>query len=321
MGLELAASDAGPPPAEARRRLFLIAIGLFAPIILIWFVAATIVAHGLQFPPALPYSTSGPINSGKPSAPDAQPLSELIDAPSEEITLEQTGEHPLRALLAPAVPAKSAVILIYPNRVDRQSLAAYFKAIRGAGYPVLVIDYADSRAGSGFGWKERSDVIAAIAALRSHGVQETAALGISDGAAAAVCAAADGARLSAIVSDSSYAKLKALLARIPPMDSLNPLFDRTVSWELGLMLGNAIDRVAPARAAAKIGNCPLMVINGADDPLVRPSDAREIFASATGPKELWIVPAAGHAAALAVQPEQYRKRVDTFLAHYLGAPS
>jgi len=319
MGLELAAS--GPPPAGVRRRLLLIAIGLFAPIILIWLAAATIVAHGLRFPPALPYSTSGPMSSGKPSVPDARPLSELLDASSDEVTLEQTGQHRLRALLAPAMPAKSAVVLIYPNRVDQQSLAGYFKAIRAAGYPVLIIEYDDSRARSGFGWTERRDVVAAIAALRSRGVQKVAAVGISEGAAAALFAAAEGARLSAIVSDSSYAKLKALLARIPPMDSLNPLFDRTVARELGWMLGSAIERIAPAQAAAKVRNCGLMVINGADDPLVPPSDAREIFAAASGPRQLWIVPAAGHAAALAVQPELYRKRVGAFLAQHLGAPS
>ena len=128
-------------------------------------------------------------------------------------------------------------------------------------------------------------------------------------------------RLAAIISDSSYAHLGPLLQRMPPLDSLNPLFDRTVLWEVGLMSGRAIGNLDPAQAASLLGGCPLMVINGADDPLVPPADAHQIFAAATGPKELWIVPKAGHAAALAVDPDQYARRVKAFLAQDSGAPA
>jgi fermentation-respiration switch protein FrsA (DUF1100 family) len=314
------APEAGPAPAAVRRRLLLIAIGLFAPILLIWFGTAFIVAHGLQFPPALPYSTSGKTELNKTAAADARPLAELIDASSDEITLEQDGPRALRGLLAPAVPAKSAVILTYPNRVDEQSLAPYFRAASSAGYPVLTIDYPDAAARSGFGWKQRRDVVKAIAALRSRGVQRVAVIGVSEGAAAALFAGADGAALSAIISDSSYAELRSLLRRIPPLDSLNPLFDQSILWALGFRMGRRVGDLSPAEAAAKLGNCPLLVINGADDPLVPVADARRIFASASGPKALWIVPGAGHAAALAVQPDQYTRRVGAFLTRYLGSP-
>ncbi len=151
--------------------------------------------------------------------------------------------------------------------------------------------------------------------------QSVAALGVSEGAAAVLFGGADGAHLAAIISDSSYAHLGPLLQRMPPLDSLNPLFDRTVLWQLGMMTGRAVRELAPAQAASKLGGCPLMVINGADDPLVPPADAHQIFAAASGPKELWIVPKAGHAAALSVDPEQYARRVKAFLARYLGAPA
>jgi len=321
------ARNLDPAAASVRRRLAVIAFGLFAPILLIWFAAATIIARGLQFPPALAYSTSGAIAPGKPVARDTRPLGELLDASSDKITLRQTDAHPLQALMAPAAPAKSAVILIYPNSIDAQSLVGYFRVIRSAGYAAMIIDYADSvehdRGASryGFGWEERRDVLDAIAALRSRGVQRMAVLGVSEGAAAAIFAGADGAPLAALISDSSYAELSAVLERIPPLDSLNPLFDRTVLWEVGLMQGRAIDEIAPAKAAAQLDGRPLMVINGADDPLVPPADARNIFAAARGPKQLWIAPGAGHAAALAADPEQYARRVVAFLRRYLAVPT
>ncbi len=320
---------APPAPASVRRKLAVIAIGLFAPILLIWFAAATIVARGLQFPPALAYSTSGAVAAGKSTARDARPLRELIDTSSDEITLRQGDAHPLRALIAPAMPTRSAVVLLYPNCIDAQTLVAYYKVIRSAGYAALIIDYADSIAPDkrrqlgryGFGWKERRDMLDAVAALRSRGVQTLAALGVSEGAATALFAGADGAPLAAIISDSSYAELSGLLRRIPPLDSLNPLFGRTVLWELGLMQGRDVDEIAPAKAAAKLDGRPLRVINGADDPLVPPDDARKIFAAARRPRELWIAPGAGHAAALAVDPDQYTQRVSTFLRRYLVAPA
>jgi fermentation-respiration switch protein FrsA (DUF1100 family) len=87
------------------------------------------------------------------------------------------------------------------------------------------------------------------------------------------------------------------------------------------MRGRAIRDFAPMRAAASLGAIPLMVIDGAEDPLVPPDDARKIFDAAAGPRELWIVPGAGHAAALAADPKQYAARIGAFLAHYLGKPA
>jgi uncharacterized protein len=312
-----------------RRRLFAIMAGLFVPILVIWFGAAIIVARGLQFPPALAYSTSGPLAPGKPAAADARRLRELIGTSSEEIALRQGDGQRLNALMAPAGPTKSAVVLVYPNCIAAQALTGYFKIIRSAGYAALIIDYAPpldqgdryGRRGYGFGWEQRHDVLDAAAALHSRGVDRIAVLGVSEGAAAALFAGAEGAPLAAIISDSSYAELTALMRRIPPLDSLNPVFDRTVLWELGLRLGRPIDDIAPAKAAARLDSRPLIVINGADDPLVPPGDAHEIYAAASGPKELWIAPGAGHAAALATDPAQYARRVSDFLARYLGAPA
>lgn len=287
------------------------------------------VARGLQFPPALAYSSAGAPAPGKPVATDPRSLPELLGTSSTEIGFRRIGAQPLIGWLAPATPEKAAVVLVYPNRIDALAMVSYFRVIRSAGYAALIIDdttlsvrknqHGDRR--YGFGWDQRRDVLDAVAALRLRGVLRIAVLGVSAGAAAALFAGAEDAPIAAIISDSSYADVSTLLRRIPPLDSLNPLFDRTVLWEFGLMEGSAIEKIAPAKAAAKLNDRPLMVINGADDALVPPADARKIFATAHGPKELWIVPGAGHAAALAADPAQYAQRVSAFLTRYLGAPA
>src|SRR5579883_1194008 len=163
MSSRLSADDSRPSPARRRRRLFAIGAGLFLPIVLIWLGAAFIVARGLQFPPALPYSTSGTAADAGLSAKSNVPLRELIRGPSTEITLEQN-RAPLHALIAPAGQSP-AVVLVYPNRVNSQNLVSYYNLIRAAGYRALIIDYDDPGARFGFGWKQRAGVAAAVAAL------------------------------------------------------------------------------------------------------------------------------------------------------------
>lgn len=304
-----------------RRRAIAVAAGLFAPILLIWFGAAAIVARGLRFPPALAYSTGGTPAAEKHAPTDARPLTELLETSSAEVNLRRIGARWLRGWLAPAAPAKAVVVLVYPNRVDALAMVSYFQVIHFAGYGALIIDDADLPGRYRFGWEQRGEVLDAVAALRTLGVKRIAVMGVSAGAAAALFAAAEDAPIAAVISDSSYSDLGPLLRRIPPLDSLNPLFDSTVLWGYGLMAGRAIDQIAPAQAAAKMGGRPLMVINGAIDALVPPTDAQKIYAGATGPKELWIAPGAGHAAALATDPANYQRRVAAFLSRYLGPPT
>ena len=310
-------------PASARRGCLVVLAALLAPIPLIWLSAATLVAHGLRFPPSIPYSTKPPAAPIKPQPPETRGLRELLGPGAQEITL-RTESGGLRALQMPAARPRSAVVLVYPNQPDPRVVVSYYRVVHSAGYCVLIIDYAgqaaDSQSGRGFGWEQRRDVIDASNAMRRRGMQAIAVLGVSEGAAAALFAGAQGAPVAAIIADSSYADLGGLLKRIPPLDSLNPLFDRTILWELGLMMGRSIHDLAPAKAAAKLDGRSLMVINGADDPLAPPADAQKILAAAQGPKQLWIAAGAGHAAALATDPEQYEQRVGAFLARYLGAP-
>src|SRR5207248_5731074 len=83
------------------------------------------------------------------------------------------------------------------------------------------------------------------------------------------------------------------------------------------MIGAKTADVVPERAAARLGDRPLLVIHGADDGLVMPESARRIFEAASGPKELWIVLDCQHGQAPAVAPEEYRKRVNSFFARWL----
>jgi len=74
--------------------------------------------------------------------------------------------------------------------------------------------------------------------------------------------------------------------------------------------------------AAKNISCPVCIIVGENDERCTPDMARRIYANLNVPKELWIVPDAGHGATAGEMPEmvaqdEFRKRVRAFFGKYL----
>jgi fermentation-respiration switch protein FrsA (DUF1100 family) len=82
--------------------------------------------------------------------------------------------------------------------------------------------------------------------------------------------------------------------------------------------GARFDAVRPVDLIER-ARCPLMIINSADDPFVSPADAAALDAAASRrgenlPTVLWRVDGAGHLAAVAGDPEEYRRRIHEFLS-------
>lgn len=317
----------GARGGRARLALLTVPAAMAAVIAAIWLVTATLVAHQLRFPPGYcPPRSDGTLAPLAPWLPDRE---QLIDprtacgADFEALELRRADGLRLSAwFVAGRVPA--AIILLHGAGSDRRLMLPYLKFLHRAGYPALLVDSIDagrsqdSGHGVGYGWREQDDVAAAVAALRGRGFRRIGALGVSQGAAAAIFAQSRSHALVAIVADGAFANLARLLRRTPPLSQLNPYFIDTVLWETGLALGRAPARIAPAQAAARIGGCALLVIQGSRDRLVSVADAQAIYAAASGPRELWIVAGAGHAGSIYTAPGQYARRVERFFARYLG---
>src|SRR5271165_231788 len=94
-------ANPSPTPSSARRGFFIVLAALFTPVILIWFGAAALVARGLRFPPALPYSTKPPPAGAMPQAPGKQKLGELVGASAQQVSLGPNASGRVRALLVP----------------------------------------------------------------------------------------------------------------------------------------------------------------------------------------------------------------------------
>ena len=77
---------------------------------------------------------------------------------------------------------------------------------------------------------------------------------------------------------------------------------------------------SPAAAAPKISPSPLLVVHGDADAFFPPEEAKDLFAAASDPKELWLIEDGGHAEGLFVVPgeEVDRERVDSFADELIG---
>jgi len=81
--------------------------------------------------------------------------------------------------------------------------------------------------------------------------------------------------------------------------------------------GFSPDEVSPEKAVAA-RPFPALLICGTRDHRIPCRHAERIYKAANGPKELWIVNGAGHAAALGHSPAEYEARVIGFFAKSFG---
>jgi pimeloyl-ACP methyl ester carboxylesterase len=152
--------------------------------------------------------------------------------------------------------------------------------------------------------------------LENRGYGPIALMGISMGGAVAIMAAPD-LPVAAVVADAAYARVENPIAnrmregRYPLAGLGARLIVAAASLRARVRLRQPIERVA--------GIAPrgLLLIAPREDRLVSWTNSRELFERARQPKELFVVPGAGHSEALSVAGAGYVERVLAFLGRHL----
>jgi len=167
------------------------------------------------------------------------------------------------------------------------------------------------------GSHERRDVAAAVRFLESRGLGPIALFGISMGAATAIVSAPD-LPVAAVIADAAFAELHHPIANRMrhagyPMPALGA---RAVV--AGATLRTRSRLPDPIRAVGRIAPRALLLIAPQADELISWHQSERLLAAAGEPKELYVVPGAGHAEAYAMAPEAYRSRVLGFLEKHIG---
>jgi dipeptidyl aminopeptidase/acylaminoacyl peptidase len=193
------------------------------------------------------------------------------------------------------------------------------------GYGSLLIDSRNSGESEGnittWGYTEADDVQAAFEYLLTRSEVNPDKIGVyggSTGGAAVTRAAANNPQIRLAIVESTYTALTDNLSNVVNLlKGRVPTLVPLVLWFSKQETGLPLEDIRPVDDVTKIAPRPIMLIHGTDDIVVNISHSQKIFEAATGPKELYTVPGAGHGDVLSENPEEFESRLIAFLRKYL----
>jgi uncharacterized protein len=223
-------------------------------------------------------------------------------------------------------------VLVFHGVADnRFGVLEHARVLLLGGYNVVMMDSRAHGASEGsmatYGWLERNDTRAIVDTLEAaEHPRHLFALGESMGAGIALESAAVEPRIEGVVAESAFANLTeaaydyAGLRRYPWLGKtlLSP-FAWVVVYRSQMLAGFPAAQVAPEKSVASRA-FPVLLICDGEDVALPCRHTESIYAAASGPKQMWIVPHAFHTAALGYQPVEFRRRVYSFYESAAQSP-
>ena len=220
----------------------------------------------------------------------------------------------------------AAVALVHGhggNRVDMMPEAELFVS---RGYGVLALDSRAHGESGGdldtYGDRERADISAALDFLSAQAdvlAGHIALLGFSSGTSQLALVATTDKRVAALVleapvsslvdfCDDEYGRWSWLLR--------TPVAVATMRW-----LDIDVDAVSIVRTIPALAPRALLVVHGGADPVIPVARARQVFEAAGEPKQLLVVPDAGHGDYLKSTSADVAGALLEFLDRHLAPPA
>lgn len=194
-------------------------------------------------------------------------------------------------------PRRGLVVYLHGTADNRGSAAGVVSRFTSRGLDVVAYDSRAHGASQGthctYGYYEKRDLQRVI---DSVGADRVVLIGHSLGGAVAIQTAAIDPRVRAVVAASTFSDLRTIATERAPF-----IFTReTIAGAFSQAERDGrfqIDEVSPVKAAATLG-IPVLLIHGENDRNTSPAHSQRILAALQGPKQLVLVPAAGHNDAL-----------------------
>jgi len=257
-----------------------------------------------------------------------QPMRGWVDTPDrhglryETDDLQASDGTRLSAWFLPArskggARSRATVLFLHGNA---ENISTHFHAIAwlpAEGFNVLALDYRGYGASRGEPTLAgiQLDIDAAMRELLSRrdvDADRIVVYGQSLGGALAIAYVAHcacRAHVRAIVVESSFSDYRRIVRE--------KLADAWLTWPLQWLPALTVDNTySPAAAVAALSPIPLLLIHADRDPVVPLHHSQDLYALAKEPKELWIVPGAGHGQALA--DPAVRSRLVRYLEQHVG---
>ena len=248
--------------------------------------------------------------------PGRRPPKELPRRPVEVVTLDGAGVQ-LKGWRFPAEgPVKRGTVIYMHGMGDsRRSSVSIADHFVRAGFDVLAYDSRAHGESGGeactFGVYEKQDLARVMAGIKARPI---VLLGNSLGAAVSLQAAAQSPDVAAVVSVSVFSDLRRVARdRAPFFASEGNIRD---AFAIAEQEGHfRFEDASPVTAARHI-KIPVLVIHGAEDDDTRPVHSQRVFEALAGPRQLILVPGAGHND---VVTGQLLLRIDEWLRRTLPA--
>lgn len=211
------------------------------------------------------------------------------------------------------------IVILHGFAASRHDVAANAGWFSSSGYAVLTVDLRGHGQSTPvrctFGLTESADAATAVRWLkRAQNGSPIVAIGISLGGAACLLGdepiSADALVLQAVYPDIR----RAIRNRIATFVTAGParLLEPLLSFQSRLRFGVWPGRLSPLAGLARFPG-PVLILGGGADSYTPPSETREMFEAAAGPKRLWIEEDLDHAATANLETEAYRERVLDFV--------
>jgi pimeloyl-ACP methyl ester carboxylesterase len=213
-------------------------------------------------------------------------------------------------------PTKLVFVLAHGYGGSRASWSELMQRLADHGFDSLALSMPGQDQSPepkvGFGVLESQEIVDAVAWIRKqYPSRKVVVMGASMGGAAAWLATRGDPQIDGIITDSAYAQfdeaMTAFFDRKLPRSSF--LFTPVV-WIAKRMAGVDPSKIRPVDAASLWRGKPGLVIQGAEDRLVVPSQGERLASAAAC--ALWLVPGATHVRSYFIDPEGYLSHVVKF---------
>ncbi len=220
----------------------------------------------------------------------------------------------------------ASVILVHGLAANRITMLEQALLVNQQGYGALLFDLRNHGASAGdlttIGYTEAQDVQAAFAYLQQRpdvNPDRIGLIGESMGGAAVLLATPDLPTAKVVVVESTFTSLEDNVADAIRDDFHLPAYPLT---HLHLWFVSNLGRfpahdLRPIDAIAQVSPRPLLIMHGAADSLLPVHNAERLYAAASEPKHLHIIPGAEHAGLMAQAPAEFTPVLLDFLEEYL----
>ena len=213
------------------------------------------------------------------------------------------------------VPSSNhAVIILVPGLGGaRDGMLDDAAILARHGYGLLMYDSRQCNvpgAKNTLGYVETNELLGAVEYLsRRDAITRIGALGFSEGGVVVIRGAAHDKRIHAVVAEGGFHDLPQHIfhAQAP---ALRRLVEWQVVWFYRLDTGVDPAQVSPVADIYRVSPRPVLLIYGEHE--AERGGAELLYNAAREPKELWIVPGAGHGGYISAAPQEYEWRVIAF---------